>query len=210
MSETRAFEKEEETLAIEDAVQVLLQGLGQDINREDHAAGGYFEISITSHIASLPSFHCKYKCFLGYVPSGQRVVGLSKLSEVANIFAKRLQNPHWLADEGSSALHHEIKPAGYFGRELMNPTGKSVLQSVVHFHGFNLQVLEQLTRQIAKTVSALLGGVMVVVEANHVCMISRGIEKFGTKQLQLLYWVDFQPALQQGHFFCRIYQTLLL
>ena len=49
---------------------------------------------------------------MGYVPSGQRVVGLSKLSRVADVFAKRLQEPKRLADEICSALHHGIKPAG--------------------------------------------------------------------------------------------------
>ncbi|CAN1269476.1 GTP cyclohydrolase 1 [Linum perenne] len=75
----------------------------------------------------------QFKCHVGYIPSGQRVVGLSKLSRVADVFAKRLQ------------------------------------------------VQERLTRQIAETVSSLLGGdVIVVVEAGHTCMISRGIEKFGS------------------------------
>ncbi|PNX93273.1 GTP cyclohydrolase I, partial [Trifolium pratense] len=48
----------------------------------------------------------------GYVPSGERVVGLSKLSRVADVFAKRLQEPQRLANEVCSALHHGIKPAG--------------------------------------------------------------------------------------------------
>lgn len=50
---------------------------------------------------------------------------------------------------------------------------------VVHIGYF--QVQERLTRQIAETVSSILGGdVMVVVEAEHTCMISRGVEKFGS------------------------------
>lgn len=52
------------------------------------------------------------KCHVGYVPSGQRVVGLSKLSRVADIFAKRLQDPQRLADEVCAALQHGIKPTG--------------------------------------------------------------------------------------------------
>ncbi|KAF9611706.1 hypothetical protein IFM89_034889 [Coptis chinensis] len=40
---------------------------------------------------------------------------------------------------------------------------------------------ERLTRQIVETVSSVFGGdVMAVVEANHICMISRGIEKVGS------------------------------
>ncbi|KAL0369429.1 UNVERIFIED_CONTAM: GTP cyclohydrolase 1 [Sesamum angustifolium] len=52
------------------------------------------------------------KCHVGYVPSGQRVVGLSKLSRVAEVFAKRLQDPQRLADEVCSALQQGIKPTG--------------------------------------------------------------------------------------------------
>ncbi|XP_020089577.1 GTP cyclohydrolase 1 [Ananas comosus] len=52
------------------------------------------------------------QCHVGYVPSANRVVGLSKLSRVADIFAKRLQDPHRLANEVCAALHSSIKPAG--------------------------------------------------------------------------------------------------
>lgn len=410
------FEQEPETLAIEDAVKVLLQGLGEDINREGikktphrvakalregtkgytqnvkeivqgalfpeagvdngigHAggAGGLVivrDLDLFSYCEScLLPFQVKFH--VGYVPSGQRVLGLSKFSRVADVFSKRLQNPQHLADEVCSALQHGIKPAGvavilqcshlhfpnlesafldpnhqgwvkalvssgsgvfenenadiwidflsllrfrginvdkthikeyaercwcpsvssssskfsskiesanqgmiaavvsilrslgedplreellgtpsrfvkwlmnfensdidmklngfafgrmdllkpngevshskeqihselnfsfwsqcehhllpfhgvvhigYFCAEGLNPIGKSLLQSIVHFYGFKLQVQERLNRQIAEAVSSLLGGdVIVVVEASHTCMISRGIEKFGS------------------------------
>lgn len=184
------------------------------------------------------------KCHPGYVPSGDRVVGLSKLSRVANVFVKRLQDPQRLADVVCSALHLGIKPAGvavivqclhipfpnletqtrqiFLNRvsaltipnisvrslnlpfwsqcehhllpfhgivhigyvrpaDGFNPVGTSLLQSIVHFYGFKLQVKERLTRQISEALSPILGGyIMVVVEANHSCMISRGIEKLGS------------------------------
>lgn len=52
------------------------------------------------------------QCHVGYVPSGGRVVGLSKLSRVSDVFAKRLQNPQRLANEICGALHASIQPAG--------------------------------------------------------------------------------------------------
>ncbi|KAG6537628.1 hypothetical protein ZIOFF_002723 [Zingiber officinale] len=52
------------------------------------------------------------KCHVGYVPSGGRVVGLSKLSRVADVFAKRFQDPKRLASEVCAALHNNINPAG--------------------------------------------------------------------------------------------------
>ncbi|KAI4356342.1 hypothetical protein L6164_000372 [Bauhinia variegata] len=406
-------EEDANTAAIENAVKVLLLGLGEDINREGlrktplrvakalrHGTKGYSQkvkdivqgalfpeagldnkighaggagglvivrdLNLFSYCESclLPF---QVKCHVGYVPSSQRVVGLSKLSRVADVFAKRLQEPQRLADEVCSALHQEIKPAGvaiilqcthihfphiesvfldstnqgsikilvssgsgvfenrkadvwidffsllkfrgidmekvhfrgssdlcwcpslsakisskfvsinpvmvtavasilkslgedplrkelvgtpsrfvkwlmnfqssdlemklnsfhcngmnslnsngevslsnkqicselnlpfwsqcehhllpfhgvvhigYLMYEGFNPIGKSLLQSIVHFYGFKLQVQERLTRQIAETISPLLGGdVIVVVEASHTCMISRGIEKFGS------------------------------
>ncbi|KAK1379994.1 hypothetical protein POM88_026738 [Heracleum sosnowskyi] len=72
-----------------------------------------------------------------------------------------------------------------------------VLAVLVHFHGFKLQVQERLTRQIAETVSVLVGkDVMVVVECNHTCMISRGIEKFGssTATMAVLGRFSREPA----------------
>ena len=68
------------------------------------------------------------KCHVGYVPSGQRVVGLSKLSRVADVFAKRLQEPQRLADEVCSALHHGI-----------NPAGVAVILQCFHIHFPNLE-----------------------------------------------------------------------
>ncbi|KAL0286376.1 UNVERIFIED_CONTAM: GTP cyclohydrolase 1 [Sesamum angustifolium] len=403
------FEEEPETLAIEEAVKVLLQGLGEDFNREglrktpfrvskalregtrgykqnvkDIVSGALFpEAGLESRVGhaggagglvivrDLDLFSScescllpfRVKCHVGYVPSGRRVVGLSKLSRVAEVFAKRLQEPQRLANEICAALQHGIKPTGvavvlqcshihfpnfesalfdpnyegwvkmlvrsgsgvfdnentadiwtdflsllrfrginiedvccsvstnkswcpshtfckaatsdsamlgavasilcslgedpsrkelvetptrfvkwlmnfkntnldlklngfvrskrdsltsngdipsyeehlcselnlsfwsqcehhllpfhgvvhigYYGSNRFSPVGKSLLQSIVHFYGFKLQVQERLTRQIAETGSLFLGeDIIVVVEASHTCMISRGIEKF--------------------------------
>ncbi|XP_062077575.1 GTP cyclohydrolase 1 isoform X2 [Humulus lupulus] len=92
-----------------------------------------------------------------------------------------LNLPFWSQCEHHLLPFHGVVHVGYMCSEGLNPVGKSLIQSVVHFYGFKLQVQERLTRQIAETVSSFLGGdVIVVVEANHTCMISRGIEKFGS------------------------------
>ncbi|KAL1834914.1 hypothetical protein ACET3Z_004565 [Daucus carota] len=415
------IENEPETKVIQDAVKVLLLGLGEDINREglrktpfrvakalregtrgyklkvkdivqsalfpeaglDNGVGHAGGVGGLVIVRDLDLFtYCELcllpfqvKCHVGYVPSGQRVVGLSKLSRVADVFAKRLQDPQRLADEVCSALQNGIMPTGVavvlqcshihfpnfasaflnsnhqgwfktvvtsgsgvfenekdiiwgeflsllkfrgididacsrvsgdgcwcpsqnistvepansemvtavtsiiqslgedplrkellgtptrFVRWLMNfrntdfkmklngidryrmspfesngdvedsiqselnlslwsqcehhllpfhgvvhigyfgsgidAIGKSLFQSIVHFHGFKLQVQERLTRQIAETVSLLVGkDVMVVVECNHTCMISRGIEKFGssTATMAVLGRFSTEPA----------------
>ncbi|CAK9140906.1 unnamed protein product [Ilex paraguariensis] len=92
-----------------------------------------------------------------------------------------LNLPFWSQCEHHLLPFHGVVHIGYFCAGGVNPIGKSLLHSVVHFYSFKLQVQERLTRQIAETVSSVLGGdVMVVVEAKHTCMISRGIEKFGS------------------------------
>ncbi|XP_021736921.1 GTP cyclohydrolase 1-like [Chenopodium quinoa] len=86
-----------------------------------------------------------------------------------------------------SQCEHHLLPfygvvhVGYFSAAGMNPIGKTILQSVVHFYGSKLQVQERLTKQIAETMAPLLGGdIIVVAEASHTCMLSRGVEKFGS------------------------------
>ncbi|XP_020225934.1 GTP cyclohydrolase 1 [Cajanus cajan] len=95
--------------------------------------------------------------------------------------SSELNIPFWSQCEHHLLPFHGVVHIGYLMSDGFNPIGKSLLQSIVHFYGFKLQVQERLTRQIAETISPLLGGdVIVVVEASHTCMISRGIEKFGS------------------------------
>ena len=70
------------------------------------------------------------KVHIGYIPN-KKIVGISKLPRIADIFARRLQNQ------------------------------------------------ERLTQQIAQTLDQLIApkGVGVVIEAKHLCMMSRGIQK---------------------------------
>jgi GTP cyclohydrolase I len=70
------------------------------------------------------------KCHVAYIPDG-KVIGLSKLPRIVDVFARRLQ------------------------------------------------VQERLTSQIAGTIEAKVAplGVAVVVEATHLCMAMRGVEK---------------------------------
>src|SRR5688572_5211705 len=70
------------------------------------------------------------KCHVAYLPAG-KVIGLSKLPRIVDVFARRLQ------------------------------------------------LQERMTQQIASTIGDLTGakGVGVVVEAQHLCMMMRGVQK---------------------------------
>jgi GTP cyclohydrolase I len=70
------------------------------------------------------------RCHVGYIPR-KRVIGLSKVARLVNLFARRLQ------------------------------------------------LQERLTRQVAETLMEQIDpeGVGVVIEAQHLCMVMRGVEK---------------------------------
>ncbi len=70
------------------------------------------------------------KCHVAYLPTG-KVLGLSKVARLVDVFARRLQ------------------------------------------------IQESLTQQIARTVMEVTGadGVGVIIEAQHMCMMMRGVEK---------------------------------
>lgn len=57
--------------------------------------------------------------------------------------------------------------------------GLSKIARVVDYYARRLQIQEQLTSQIAHSIASITGasGVAVVVEAKHLCMMMRGVEK---------------------------------
>lgn len=52
------------------------------------------------------------KCHIAYIPKGGRIVGLSKLARIAEIFARRLQVQERLTQQIAQTLFDELKPVG--------------------------------------------------------------------------------------------------
>lgn len=90
---------------------------------------------------------------VGYLPAGGRVVGLSKLARLVDIFARRLQVQERMTCQIADAL--------YDGSD--------------HSGG---QCAGQLVQTFPNTLSPK--GVGVVVSASHGCMSCRGVRKHGT------------------------------
>ena len=78
---------------------------------------------------------------------------------------------------------HGVAHVGYLPGERI--VGLSKLGRVVDFHARRLQVQERLTTQVARWLCDTLepSGVGVVIEAEHLCMSLRGVQKPGARTI---------------------------
>lgn len=120
------------------ALQFLMQGYHQNVEEILNDAifeEEYDEMVIVKEIEfySLCEHHLLPffgKCHVGYIPR-KKIVGLSKIPRIVDMFARRLQVQERLTRQIAEALHETLNPAG----------------------------------------------VAVVMEAQHLCMMVRGVQK---------------------------------
>jgi GTP cyclohydrolase I len=159
--------KEEQATAIEQAVRTNLMAIGEDIGREGllktprRVAKAMLEV--TSGYAEDP---------LAVLNSARFTERCNKMIVVKDIEFYSLCEHHILPFFGKA--HVGYIPNGYI-------TGLSKIPRVVNIFSRRLQVQERLTKQICDCIQQALDpkGVIVVMEAQHLCMQMRGVEKQG-------------------------------
>lgn len=112
-----------------------------------------------------------------------------------------------------SLCEHHLVP--FFGKchVAYLPKGKviglSKIPRIVNRFARRLQVQERLTCEISECLSSILQchGVGVVLEAHHLCMMMRGVEKQGAVTITSSLLGDFREPATRGEFFKLIQKT---
>lgn len=141
------------------AYQELFSGYGQSakeiLGRTFEEVSGYDELVLVRDIPF--HSHCEHhmvpilgKAHIGYLPDG-RVLGLSKIARVVDLYGRRLQTQEALTAQIAEAIDTTLKPRG----------------------------------------------VAVMIEAEHMCMVMRGVQKLGSTTLTSTFTGQFKTEPQE-------------
>ncbi|MBQ0043347.1 MAG: GTP cyclohydrolase I FolE [Lachnospiraceae bacterium] len=153
---------------IEEGVRLILEGIGEDVNREGL-------VDTPARIARMYEEIC----------AGMNEDAKEQLSRTFSVSSSDIVIEKDITFY--SMCEHHMMP--FYGKAHIAyiPNGKVVgiskLARCVETYARRLQLQEQLTAQIADAIMDYLApkGVMVIMEAEHMCMTMRGVKKPGTK-----------------------------
>ncbi len=165
-----------------------LQLLGEDPDREG--------------LLKTPERLAKAMQFLtqGYQMDANAILSSAKFHEevsemiiVKDIEIYSMCEHHMLPFYGKA--HVAYIPNGYI-------TGLSKIAKVVDVYSHRLQVQERLTHQILNSIKETLNplGVAVVIEASHLCMMMRGVEKQNSVTTTSAFWGEFEKNETRSEF----------
>ena len=175
---------------VEEAVRLLLEGIGEDPTRE-----GLVETPMRVARMYAEQLAAGMEDDAGEHLSKTFTVGSDDLVIERDITFYSLCEHHMLPFYGKAAI-------GYIPNGRV--AGLSKLARTVETFARRLQLQEQLTAQIADALMEYLmpQGAIVLLEAEHMCMTMRGVQKPGTKTVTLARRGVFEtdPALEQRFF----------
>lgn len=157
---------EDRTHKIAQAIKTIIECVGEDSDRDGL-------LNTPMRAAKALQFFTK-----GYCQTVGEVVGEGIFSEETDSDMVIIRNIEF----HSLCEHHMVPFSGKVTIAYI-PNGKilglSKFARIVELYARRLQVQERLTRQIATAVMELLSplGVGVIMEASHMCMVMRGVEK---------------------------------
>ncbi|MBQ0104281.1 MAG: GTP cyclohydrolase I FolE [Prevotellaceae bacterium] len=170
----------------------VLTTVGEDINREGL-------VNTPERVA---------KCILQFT-SGYNIDPVAILNSAK--FKEDYSKPVVIKDiEFYSLCEHHMLP--FFGKVHVayipdgQIVGLSKIPRVVDTLSRRLQVQERLTRELCQCIQQALQprGVMVVIEAQHMCMQMRGVEKQGATTVTSDYSGDFSSPQMREEFYNQI------
>jgi GTP cyclohydrolase I len=176
------------TTDLRSAYEQILRGLGEDADREG--------------LLKTPERAAKAMQFLtsGYHLDGKEILRGAMFKEdyknmvvVKDIELYSLCEHHLLPFFGKA--HIAYIPNGYI-------VGLSKLPRVVDVYARRLQVQERLTDQILECIQETLNplGVAIVIEANHMCMMMRGVQKQNSATTTSAFTGEFKNQETRNEF----------